>query len=108
MALKVVPSGDERCDVHNQRTPQRYVCESCLKEVSVRPATTPSTRRRARRSARSFRRRAAPLDQRALIGAGVGTAIVAAVAILAISGSGGGDSGAASGGGPAGPAPRTE
>src|SRR3954454_1930866 len=106
MALKVVPAGDERCDVHNQRTPQRYVCESCLKEVSVRPAATPSTRRRARRSARSLRRRAVQLDRRALIGAGVGAAIVAAVAILAISGGGGGSAdGAASGGGPAGPAP---
>lgn len=35
MALKVVPAGDERCDVHNGRRPPKYICKDCMKELGV-------------------------------------------------------------------------
>ena len=37
MPLKVVPAGDERCDVHNERARQKYVCETCLKKFGIDP-----------------------------------------------------------------------
>jgi hypothetical protein len=83
MPLKVVPAGDERCDVHNHRTPQRYVCEACLKEFGIESpeseGTTvhgPSRRTRRRRALRRWRSR---IDRKVLIGAGVGLILLIAV-----------------------------
>jgi hypothetical protein len=94
MPLKVVPAGDERCDVHNHRTPQRYVCETCLKEFGIESPESeavtvhrPSRRVRRRRALRRWRSR---IDRKVLIGAAVG--LILLIAVLA-SGILGGDDG---------------
>jgi hypothetical protein len=93
MALKVVPAGDERCDIHNRRNPPQYVCESCLEEFGIDPAAPsagrPSFRSRLRRARRRLRRRIARGDRRILIGGGIAVAAIA-VAILALTSGGGG------------------
>jgi hypothetical protein len=96
MPLKVVPAGDERCDVHNHRTPQRYVCEACLKEFGIESpeseGTTvhgPSRRTRRRRALRRWRSR---IDRKVLLGAGVGVVILV-IAVVAVGSLGGDDSG---------------
>lgn len=104
MPLKVVPTGDERCDVHNRRDPPRYVCESCLREFGIDPseptAARLSLRARLRRARRRFRRRIARGDRRILIGGGI-TAVAIAVAVTAFArGAGGDDEGGADGAGP--------
>ncbi|HEX6585163.1 MAG TPA: hypothetical protein VF052_00255 [Solirubrobacterales bacterium] len=96
MPLKVVPAGDERCDVHNQRTPQKYVCESCLKEFGIESpeseaATVHRPSRRTRRR-RAFRRWRSRLDWKVLLGAAVGVILVIAV-VAAVGSLGGGDGG---------------
>jgi hypothetical protein len=91
MALKVVPAGDERCDIHNARSPQRYVCESCLKEFGVEtPPSGAAGEERGRRTSgrrgrrirpRRLRRLRTRIPRRALIGGGI-------VLVLAIVGVG--------------------
>jgi hypothetical protein len=103
MALKVVPAHDERCDVHTQRQPVRYVCESCLEEFGIDP-TKPTTVRRSRRSRlrrlrRRLRRAIARGDRRILIGGGIAVAVVAALVIVFAS-AGGGDDGQSNDGPP--------
>jgi hypothetical protein len=96
MALKVVPAGDERCDVHNHRRPQTYVCETCLKEFGVDAAQPAPARRRplrvrARRAARRWRSRATP---KVVVGGAIGLLILLAVVVTIVgSGGGGGSSG---------------
>jgi hypothetical protein len=108
MALKVVPAGDERCDVHNARSPQRYVCETCLKEFGIE--TPPSgaagreggrrtTGRRGRRirPRRALRRLRTRTPRWVLIGGGIGLVLaIAATVTLTLSGGGDDESGALS------------
>jgi hypothetical protein len=108
MALKVVPRGDERCDVHNGRKPATYICESCVEELGVesgRPRTVRRGRiRRARRVFRGgptpIRRRILPwarsLPRRAVIAAAIGL-LVGTVLLIVVLGSGGGNGDTASG-----------
>jgi hypothetical protein len=93
MALKVVPAGDERCDIHNRRSPQNYICESCLKELGVESAAPVTPRRRPLRvrARRSVRRWRARTDRRVLYALGVGLPVLILVIVL-IAGSGGGGS----------------
>src|SRR5215207_62375 len=80
MALKVVPAGDERCDVHNRREPQKYICETCLREFRIESVSPAATRRaRARRALRSWR---SGIHRKVLIG--VGAAVLIAGVILVI------------------------
>jgi hypothetical protein len=95
MALKVVPAGDERCDIHTQRTPQRFICQTCLKELGneqqVRTSRG-SRRTRARRALRLLRSRAAGIDRKVLMGAGALSVGVIIAIVLVVGGGGGGDS----------------
>jgi hypothetical protein len=100
MALKVVPAGDERCDIHNGRKPPAYICKDCLKDLGVETtegARRPSirdTRRALRRPIRTARRalRRSTGRRRLPIAAGLGLLIaVAAVVVALASGGGGGD-----------------
>jgi hypothetical protein len=95
MALKVVPAGDERCDIHTQRTPQRYICQSCLNELGIEPrvrTTRLSRRTRARRALRRLRSRVARTDRKVLVGAGVlSVGVIIAIVLVA----GGDDDGSA-------------
>ena len=94
MALKVVPAGDERCDIHNRRKSPTHICETCLKEYGVDPARPATTRRRPRRvrARRAFRRWRSGTDRKVLIGGGVGVLVagVVVVTVLATGGGGGG------------------
>jgi hypothetical protein len=94
MALKVVPPNDERCDVHTQRQPVRYVCESCLDKFGIDPAQSTPGRRslgsRLRRARRRLRRAIARGDRRVLIGGGIAVVAAALVVIALASGGGGG------------------
>ena len=104
MALKVVPAGDERCDIHNGRRPAAYICKDCLKELGVEAGATATVRRgplrRARRTlrrptrpARRAARRLGPRTRRRiLIGAGImlATAAVVLIVVLVTQGGGGG------------------
>jgi hypothetical protein len=97
MALKVVPAGDERCDIHNNRRPPKYVCKSCLEELgidSAGPATSRkrSVRSRARRAPRRLRRRIARRDRRILVGGAVALVVLAGV-VIAVAAAGGGGGG---------------
>src|SRR5512139_2568626 len=85
MALKVVPAGDERCDVHNRREPQKYICETCLKEFGIESAPPAATRRaRVRRAIRRSR-----VDRRVLIGGGVVGLLIAGVVVVIVLAAGG-------------------
>jgi hypothetical protein len=102
MALKVVPAGDERCDIHTQRKPARYVCESCLKEFGIqadRPRARPRrrVRVRARRAMRGLRRRRWSADRKLLIGAGAGLLVAGLIAVALTTAGGDGDSESPSG-----------
>lgn len=104
MALKVVPAEDDRCDIHNQRNPPQYICETCVKELGVDPdeptVGRPSLRSRLRRARRRLGRRIAVGDRRILIGGGI-AAVAVAVAVIALGGGGGGgDDGSAGTTGP--------
>jgi hypothetical protein len=80
MALKVVPAGDERCDVHNRRKPQKYICETCLSEFGIESVSPAATRRaRARRALRSWR---SGIHRKVLIG--VWAAVLIAGVILVV------------------------
>jgi hypothetical protein len=82
MALKVVPAGDERCDVHNRREPQKYVCETCLGEFGIESVSPAATRRaRARRALRSWR---SGIDRKVLIGVGVAVLIAGVILVVAL------------------------
>ena len=108
MALKVVPRGDERCDIHNGRRPATYICKSCIEGLEVesgRPGTVRRGRiRRARRAlrggptsvGRSILRWVRSLPRRTLIAAGVGL-LIGAVLLIVVLGSGGGSGKTASG-----------
>jgi hypothetical protein len=99
MALKVVPAGDELCDIHNGRNPPQYVCKSCLKEFGVdpdraAPARRRSLRSRIRRGRRRLRRAFASVNGRILIGGGIAlVSVTALIVALATSGGGGEDTG---------------
>jgi hypothetical protein len=90
-----VPPNDERCDVHTQRQPVRYVCESCLDKFGIDPtgprAGRRSFRSRLRRARRALRRRRASAGRRVLIGGGIAVVAVAIVVIALASGGGGND-----------------
>src|SRR5262249_62151060 len=62
VALKVVPAGDERCDIHNGRTPASYICKDCVRELGVETGPAPAARgkpiRRLRSKLRNTGRRA--------------------------------------------------
>ena len=85
MALKVVPAGDERCDIHNRRPSPAYICEDCLKELGGEAAPVrvhrPPRRVRVRRRFRRWRS-----DRRVLYGVGVivtvGVALLLATVLL--------------------------
>src|SRR5215211_2220355 len=102
MALKVVPAGDERCDIHTQRKPARYVCESCLKEFGIQadqpmaPHRRP-LRARVRRAVRGLPRRRWSADRKLLIGAASGLLVAGLIAIALATTGGGGDSESPSG-----------
>lgn len=82
MALKVVPAGDERCDVHNRREPQKYICETCLREFGIDPVSPAATRRaRARRALRSWR---SGIDRKVRIGVGVAVLIAAVILVIVL------------------------
>jgi hypothetical protein len=96
MPLKVVPAGDERCDIHNQRPSPQYICESCVKQFGIEPSrvrvSKPPLRRRAKRALRRLRAR---LDWRHAVGA-VAAILVIGTLVTVITGSGGGGSSAPS------------
>jgi hypothetical protein len=82
MALKVVPAGDERCDVHNRREPQKYICETCLREFGIESVSPAATRRaRARRALRSWR---SGIDRKVRIGVGVAVLIAAVILVIVL------------------------
>jgi hypothetical protein len=95
MPLKVVPAGDERCDVHNERSPQNYVCETCLRKFGIDP-TQPSAAERHRRSRvprplrRALRRWRSPSNRRVRIGVGIAALVGAAIIVAALILGGGG------------------
>ena len=100
MALKVVPAGDKRCDIHNGRNPPSYICQDCLKEFGVEPGRAGTVRRppirRARRAlrhpvreARRARRRSSP-RRVVLIVAGLALLIAAVVLVVVLTSGGGG------------------
>ncbi len=93
MALKVVPAGDERCDIHNRRKSPTHICETCLKEYGIDPARPATARPRPRRvrARRAFRRWRSRTDRKVLIGGGVGFLIVGVIVVtVLVAGSGGG------------------
>src|SRR5690242_16447278 len=84
MRLKVVPPGDERCDIHNNRTPASYICEDCMRELGVESGSAPSIRRRPIRRLRSSLRRTRRRARRRLRSPGRREVLLAAAAIAAI------------------------
>jgi len=103
MALKVVPAGDERCDIHNNRQPPAYICKDCLNEYGIEPGRTVTVRRGQRRFRRVMRRPFRPVRRvlrglgargrrGILIGAGVAlvAGAIAVTVVLANQGGGGG------------------
>ena len=81
MALKVVPAGDERCDVHNRREPQEYICEACLGEFGIDASPAATRRARARRALRSWR---SGIDRKVRIGVGVAVLIAAVILVIVL------------------------
>jgi hypothetical protein len=109
MALKVVPAGDERCDIHNGRKPPAYICKDCLKELGVEAGPTVAVRsgqvRRLQRilrggpfraARRAMRRSGLGRRPRLLAGAGV-VLLIAVIALIVVLSSGGGGGGTPSG-----------
>ena len=91
MALKVVPAGDERCDVHNRRQPQKHICKTCVSELGIDPASPPPATRRAR-ARRALRRWASRIDRKVLIGVGAGVLIAGVLLVVVlVAGDGGGN-----------------
>jgi hypothetical protein len=95
MPLKVVPAHDERCDVHTNRKPLRYVCETCLDEFGIDP-TEPTERQRSllsrlRGTRRRLRRQIARGDRRILIAGGIAVVAIAVLVIAFASGVDGDD-----------------
>jgi hypothetical protein len=95
MALKVVPAGDERCDIHTQRKPARYICERCMQELGLEageraPQRSRSLRARARRVRRGLRRWRSRPDRLILVGGLVAALVVLVVVVVAATGGGGG------------------
>jgi hypothetical protein len=95
MALKVVPAGDERCDIHNhRRNPPKYVCQTCLTEFGLDADASDEPRRRSlgprlRRIRRRLRRRIARRDRGLLVGGGMAVTVVGVLAIVLATGRGG-------------------
>ena len=108
MALKVVPRGDERCDIHNGRKPATYICEGCVEELGVESGRPGSVRQgRIRRARRAFRGGPTPVrrrilrwarsrPRRAVIAAAVGL-LIGTILLIVVLGSGGGSGETASG-----------
>jgi hypothetical protein len=92
MALKVVPAGDERCDIHNGRSPASYVCETCLVKFGIDPEQAATRRRSRRQRARlAIGRIFAGGNRRIRVGLGVLLVIaVVAAAVVLLAGRGGG------------------
>jgi hypothetical protein len=105
MALKVIPAGDERCDIHNKRKPPTYICKDCLEELggeeeavtdhgsAVRRERRTLHRGRLRHAWRALGRSESPGRRRILIGAGMLLVIVAIVVGVVLAGSGDGGGG---------------
>ena len=105
MALKVIPAGDERCDIHNNRKPPTYICKDCLDELggeeqavtdhgsAVRRGRRPLHGGRLRHARRALGRWESPGRRRILIGAGMLLVIVAIVVGVVLAGSGDGGGG---------------
>jgi hypothetical protein len=91
MPMKVVPAGDERCDIHNGRSPAEYICERCVRELGVETSRQRTSRRplrrRVRRTARRWR---ANTDWRVVAGVAATLLVLAAVLTGILSGGGGG------------------
>jgi hypothetical protein len=87
MPLKVVPAGDERCDIHNQRSSPQYICESCVQKFGIEPSrvrvSKPPLRRRAKRTLRRLRAR---LDWRHVVAALAALLIIATLVTVLTSG----------------------
>ena len=86
MALRMVPAGDERCDIHNGRRPPQFICQDCAKEMGVQ---TPGVRTRARGIRRRIRHRWSHMDGRVRFGL-VAAVVVAIGIVVAVSVLGGG------------------
>lgn len=84
MALKVVPAGDERCDIHNGRTPASYICKDCVRELGVETGPAPAARGKPIRRLRSKLRRAGRRSRRRLRSPGWREVLLGAVAIIVI------------------------
>lgn len=91
MPLKVVPAGDERCDIHNQRAPANYICEDCVRGLGVEKTRERTSRRTLQREVRRrVRRWRSEADWRVVAGVGVAVLVLAAVLTGVLSGGGGG------------------
>ena len=91
--MKVVPAGDERCDIHNGRSPAEYICERCVRDLGVETTRQRTSRRPlARRMRRSARRWRSNADWRVVAGVGVALVVLAIVLTGILSGGGGGGS----------------
>src|SRR5581483_4039816 len=91
MPLKVVPAGDERCDIHKKRSPAQYICESCMRELGVETTQQRTSRRPLRRRvSRRLRRWRSEADWRVTGAVAVAVLVLAAVLTGITSGGGGG------------------
>jgi hypothetical protein len=87
MALKVVPAGDDRCDIHNRRTPPRYICKTCMDELGVEAAPSESGRRGpVARLWRKIRRLRSRTDWKLQAGAGVALLVVVGLVLMLAAG----------------------
>src|SRR5690349_20583026 len=105
MRLKVIPAGDERCDIHNERTPASYICEDCMRELGLENGRAPAVRGKRIRRLRSSLRRGGRRTRRRLRSPGrrdnllaVAAIAVIVVAIFLIADLTGGGSGGGGGG----------
>jgi hypothetical protein len=89
MALKVVPAGDDRCDVHNSRRPQRYICKDCMRELGIESVSGTGRRWSPARVARAVQTGWAQTSGKVRVGVGVGLLVVVAIAVIALGASGG-------------------
>ena len=89
MALKVVPAGDDRCDVHNSRRPQRYICKDCMRELGIESAPGTSSRGVLARAWRGIGNAWAQSSGKVRVGVGIALLAIAAIALVLLVASGG-------------------